>query len=61
MCSGGVVRPIISAFRAEDSGSNPGRSILKKFVKIFNGFYVSFVFILSGGAREAKGDRLRTC
>ena len=25
--SGSVVRPIISAFRAEDSGSNPGRSI----------------------------------
>ena len=41
-CSGGVVRPIISAFRAEDSGSNPGRSIIKNFVKIFNGFFVSF-------------------
>lgn len=26
-CSGSVVRPIISASRAEDSGSNPGRSI----------------------------------
>ena len=26
MCSGSVVRPIIPAFRAEDSGSNPGRS-----------------------------------
>lgn len=26
-CSGSVVRSIIPAFRAEDSGSNPGRSI----------------------------------
>jgi hypothetical protein len=28
-CSGSVVRSIIPAFRAEDSGSNPGRSIIQ--------------------------------
>lgn len=28
LCFGGVVRPIISAFRAEDSGSNPDRSTI---------------------------------
>mgnify|MGYP007084710270 CR=1 FL=1 len=26
LCSGSVARPIISAFRAKDSGSNPDRS-----------------------------------
>ena len=26
VCSDGVVRPSIPAFRADDSGSNPGRS-----------------------------------
>ena len=40
MCSGSVVRPIIPAFRAEDSGSNPDRStivffILNVFILIF--------------------------
>ena len=34
-CSGSVVRPIISAFRAEDSGSNPGRSILPIFLDYY--------------------------
>ncbi|CAB3288180.1 protein of unknown function [Methanocaldococcus lauensis] len=28
MCSGGVVRSIMRAFRARDPGSNPGRSII---------------------------------
>ena len=94
ICSGGVVRPIISAFRAEDSGSNPGRSIFLYLNKIIVHDYISswlyiiiiniintikfiiksyiitnifkvqgtyLLLIESGGARAAKGDRLRTC
>ena len=33
-CSGSVVRPIMSAFRADDSGSNPGRSILNFTIQL---------------------------
>lgn|GEM_PF-372859 len=42
MCSGGVVRPIISDFRSDDPGSNPGqsvRSMLGRFQKSQDFFY----------------------
>ena len=43
-CSGSVVRPIIPAFRAEDPGSNPGRSIRALF-SIFAKDYPQKIFI----------------
>ena len=59
-CSGGVVRPIISAFRAEDSGSNPGRSIFT-FYQIYYPIYDWIMQGKAGVPELAKGDRLRTC
>ncbi len=45
-CSGSVARPIISAFQAEDSGSNPGRSILPQFFYVTS-YVISHVISLS--------------
>ena len=51
ICSDGVVRPIISAFRAEDSGSNPGRSIFL-YLKDFLG--ISFPLLVAGVSERPK-------
>ena len=51
--SGSVVRPIISAFRAEDSGSNPGRSI--SFLKL--GLW--HCGLDDPGANALEGERLQ--
>ena len=57
VCSGGVVRPIISAFRAEDSGSNPGRSIQKILLRFL---MVSMypLFFKAGVPERPKGTGL---
>ena len=56
ICSGGVVRPIISAFRAEDSGSNPGRSILKNLLRFLMVSTYPFFLFKRGCPRGQRGQ-----